>query len=149
MSRFFNHRLLALIQKEFNQIRRDPNIVVSLIVPPIVQILLFGFVLNSKIENLRLGVIDQSRTPESRELIADLGESGSFRLARSYLAPDQLSSAIADGSVQAGIIVPYDFTRNLQRGGASRSAVSSQCYGCQYGNDCPELCTRRRRSLFG
>jgi len=116
MSRFFNHRLLALIQKEFNQIRRDPNIVVSLIVPPIVQILLFGFVLNSKIENLRLGVIDQSRTPESRELIADLGESGSFRLARSYLAPDQLSSAIADGSVQAGIIVPYDFTRNLQRG---------------------------------
>ena len=116
MNRFFNHRLLALMVKEFNQIRRDKRIVMSLIVPPVLQLLLFGAVLNSKVENLRLGVIDQSQTPESRELIADLSESRSFRLTSAFLSQDQLSDAITDGRVQAGIIVPYDFARNLQRG---------------------------------
>jgi ABC-2 type transport system permease protein len=116
MNRFFNHRLLALMQKELDQIRRDRRIVVSLIVPPVLQLLLFGFVLNSKVENLRLGVIDQSRTPESRELIADLGESRSFRLTSSFLAPAELTNAISDGRVQAGLVIPYDFARDLQRG---------------------------------
>src|SRR6266850_811711 len=65
---FFNSRLLALMRKEFNQIRRDTRIVMSLIVPPALLLLVFGSVLNSKIENVRLGVIDQSGTRESREL---------------------------------------------------------------------------------
>src|ERR1039458_4835197 len=116
MSQLTSHRLPALMQKELNQFRRDPKIVMSLIIPPILQILLFGFVLNSKIEHLRLGVLEEARTPQSRELIANLGQSVSFRLTRSYLDPAQLSDAITDGTVQAGIIIPYDFTRNLQRG---------------------------------
>ena len=116
MKRFFNHRFLALAQKEFNQLRRDPKVVMLLIVLPVLQLLLFGFILNSKIENVRLGVIDQSRTPESRELIADLSESRSFRLTRSYFTPVDLTNGIMDGTVQAGVVIPYDFARDLQRG---------------------------------
>src|SRR5438876_3059479 len=116
MAQINHQRLLALIQKELHQFRRDPKVVMILVVPPILQILLFGFALNSKIENLRLGVLDQAGTPESRELIAQFNQSGSFRLTRSYLDPKQMSKAISDGTVQAGIIIPYDFTRNLQRG---------------------------------
>ena len=116
MKGFFNHRFLALVQKEFNQLRRDPKVVTLLIVLPVLQLLLFGFILNSKIENVRLGVIDQSRTPESRELIADLSESRSFRLTRSYLTPVDLTNAITDGTVQAGVVIPYDFARDLQTG---------------------------------
>ena len=51
-------RLRALIRKEFSQIRRDKRLAVSLIVPPTVQMLLFGFALNATVSNLRLGVID-------------------------------------------------------------------------------------------
>ena len=43
-----NHRLLALIRKEFNQIRRDRRLAISLIVPPTLQLLLFGFTLFGK-----------------------------------------------------------------------------------------------------
>jgi hypothetical protein len=82
---FFSHRLLALMRKEFSHIRRDTRIVMSLIVPPALLLLLFGLVLNSKIENVRLGVIDQSGSSESRELIADLSVSRSFRLTRAFL----------------------------------------------------------------
>ena len=112
----FNYRLSALIKKEFGQIRRDRRVAASLILPPVLQLLLFGFVLNSKVENLRLGVMDDSRTPESRELVATLSESKSFRLSGYFLSPDRLSDAITQGKVQAGLVIPYDYARNLQRG---------------------------------
>ena len=113
---FFNSRLLALMRKEFNQIRRDTRIVMSLIVPPALLLLLFGVVLNSKIENVRLGVIDQSGTSESRELIADLSVSRSFRLTRAFLSPGDLSDAVMDGRVQAGLVIPAEFRRDLEKG---------------------------------
>jgi ABC-2 type transport system permease protein len=113
---FFTPRLLALMRKEFNQIRRDTRIVMSLIVPPALLLLVFGLVLNSKIENVRLGVIDQSGTRESRELIADLSVSRSFRLTRAFLSPGDLSDAVMDGRVQAGLIIPAEFRRDLEKG---------------------------------
>jgi len=113
---FFNSRLLALMRKEFNQIRRDTRIVMSLIVPPALLLLVFGLVLNSKIENVRLGVIDQSGTSESRELVADLSVSRSFRLTRAFLSPGDLSDAVMDGRVQAGLIIPAEFGRDLEKG---------------------------------
>jgi drug efflux transport system permease protein len=114
--RIFNHRVAALMQKEFNQIRRDRRVALSLVLPPVLQLMLFGFVLNSKVQNLRLGVIDESHTPESRELIAALSESRSFRLYATYLSSARLTDAITHGDAQAGLIVPYDYARNLQRG---------------------------------
>lgn len=114
--KLFNYRLSALIKKEFGQIRRDRRVAASLILPPVLQLLLFGFVLNSKVENLRLGVLDDSRTPESRELVAALSESKSFRLSGYFLSPDRLTDAITQGKVQAGLVIPYDYARNLQRG---------------------------------
>src|SRR5258706_420381 len=113
---FFNSRLLALMRKEFNQIRRDTRIVMSLIVPLALLLLVFGLVLNSKIENVRLGVIDQSGTSESRELVADLSVSRSFRLTRAFLSPGDLSDAVMDGRVQAGLIIPAEFGRDLEKG---------------------------------
>jgi ABC-2 type transport system permease protein len=111
-----NHRLFALIRKEFNQIRRDKRLAVSLIVPPTLQLLLFGFALNSTVEDLRMGVVDLSHTPESRDLIANMTESGAFRLTGTYFSADQLGNAIARGDLDAGIVVPYEFARDLHRG---------------------------------
>jgi len=116
MKRFFSHRLIALMQKEFNQIRRDRRVAMSLVLPPVLQLMLFGFVLNSKVQNLRMGVIDESHTPESRELIANLSESRSFRVSGYFFSPEELTRAITEGKIQAGLVVPYDYSRNLQRG---------------------------------
>jgi ABC-2 type transport system permease protein len=111
----FNHRLRALIQKEFNQIRRDRRLAISLILPPVVQLTLFGFALSAAVTNVRLGVVDDSRSPESRELIATLTESKSFRLAGYYFSVDQLGDAVSRGNVDAGIVVPYDYAKDLAR----------------------------------
>jgi len=111
----FNYRLLALIKKEFNQIRRDRRLAISLILPPVVQLTLFGFALSANVTNIRLGVVDDSRSPESRELIATLTESKSFRLAGYYFSVNELGDAVSRGNVDAGVVVPYDYARDLAR----------------------------------
>jgi ABC-2 type transport system permease protein len=119
----FTRRLRSLVVKEFNQIRRDRRLAISLIVPPTIQLLLFGFALNSTVSNLHLGVIDDSRTPESRELISTMTESKSFALGGVYLSLNEMSAAISRGDLDAGIVVPYDFARDLQRGRSSAVQV--------------------------
>ena len=116
MAHIFNHRLRALIRKEFAQIRRDRRLAFSLILPPTLQLLLLGFALSATVTNIKLGAVDDSRTPESRELIATLSESKSFRLAGYYGSAGQLGDAISRGKIDAGVVIPYDYARDLHRG---------------------------------
>jgi ABC-2 type transport system permease protein len=81
----------------------------------VLQILLFGFALNSNVTALRLGIQDDSRTPESRELIATLTESKSFRLQNYYFDGAKLEASISRGELDAGVVIPYDFARDLNR----------------------------------
>src|ERR1700683_6601 len=116
LQRFFNYRVRALIRKEFNKIKRDRRLAVSLILPPVLQLTLFGFALSASVSNVRLGVVDDSRTPESRELIATLTESKSFALAGYYSSGDRRGGDISRGKIDAGVVIPYDYARDLQRG---------------------------------
>src|ERR1700735_4841494 len=94
-----NQRMRALVTKELDQIRRDRRVLMSLILPPVLQLLLFGSVLNPAVANLHLGIVDDSRTPESRELAAALTESKSFQLSGSYTSPNDLGDAISRGNL--------------------------------------------------
>ena len=118
----FRQRLGALMRKEFNQIRRDRRLAMSLIVPPTLQLLLFGFALSADVSNLRLGIIDESRTPESRELIAAFTESKSFRAGGMFVDFRDLEAVINRSSLDAGLVIPYDFADRLHR----RSPVDVQ-----------------------
>ncbi len=112
----FSYRFLALLRKEFAQMRRDRRLIMSLAVFPTIQLLLFTLVLNATVSNLKLGIIDDSRTPESRGLTATLTESKSFKLAGYYYSVDKLGDAISRGDVDAGVIVPFAYAKDLQRG---------------------------------
>lgn len=112
----FFERFRALIRKEFRQARRDRRIVFVAIGAPTIQLLVFGFVLSATVTNLPLGVVDQSATPESREVVAALTESKSFRLGGYYSSVDELGAAIGRGQLDAGVVIPYNYARNLQRG---------------------------------
>jgi ABC-2 type transport system permease protein len=113
---FISHRLRALLRKEFAQIRRDRRLAMSLILPPTLQLLLFSLVLNATVSNLKLGIIDDSRTPESRGLTSTLTESRSFKLAGYYYDVNKLGDAISRGDLDAGVVIPQDYAKDLQRG---------------------------------
>jgi ABC-2 type transport system permease protein len=108
--------MLALIRKEFRQILRDRRLAMSLILPPTLQLLVFGFALNATVSNLRMGVVDDSRTPESRELVAAMTESKSFLRGGTYFDINEMTKKIASGNLDAGLVIPYDYARDLQRG---------------------------------
>jgi ABC-2 type transport system permease protein len=116
VKRKWGERLGVLIRKEFNQIRRDRRLMVSLIVPPTLQILLFGFALDSTVSHLRLGVIDYSQTPESREFVSTFTESKSFQSSGFFSSNRELEHAISEGRLDAGMVVPYTFERDIRRG---------------------------------
>ncbi len=106
----------ALLRKEFSQIRRDKRLAFSLVMPPILQLLLFSLVLNATVSNLKLGILDESRTPESRGLTLTLTESKSFKLAGYFYSVDKLGDAISRGDVDTGVVIPYDYAKDLHRG---------------------------------
>src|SRR5262245_57176386 len=114
--RFVSYRFIALVRKELNQIKRDKRIMLSLILPPLLQLMLFGSVMNPSVTNLQLGVVDDSRTPVSRDLVAALAESGTFRLRTRYASIDSMGDAISKRTIDAGVVIPYDFARDLERG---------------------------------
>ncbi len=116
LQRIFGTVLPALVRKEFIQIRRDRRLAISLVIPPTMQLLLFGFALNATVENLNLGIVDFDHTPQSRDLIANMTESRSFRLGGTYTSDRQLGDALAQGEIDAGLVIPADFARDLARG---------------------------------
>ena len=116
LSKLFGVRLGALMGKEFNQIRRDRRLAISLVIPPTLQLLLFGFALNATIDHLHHGIVDLDHTLQSRDLISNMTESGAFVLGGSYLSVNQLGDAISQGKIDAGLVIPVDFQRDLSRG---------------------------------
>ena len=113
--KILNARIWALIIKELNQIKRSKQLIISFIVPPTVQMIIFGFALNPTMSHMKLGVVDESRTSESREVVSALSENDAFDLQGYYASPDELSKALTEGQLDAGIVIPVKFTEQLVR----------------------------------
>ncbi|MBS1788929.1 MAG: ABC transporter permease [Acidobacteria bacterium] len=133
-----NWRLWPLFLKELRQIKADKKLIISLILPPTVQLVIFGFALNPEVTNLRLGVVDESRTVASRELVSAFVESRSFYVAESFRSSAELGQALSAGKLDAGLIVPSDFAERRQRRETARvqfllDAVNSNTAGIASG----------------
>lgn len=115
LDRVLEWRLLALFGKELRQLKRNRRLIVLLVVPPTLQIILFSLALNPEVATLRLGVVDDARARESRELVSAFAESGSFEVAGYFASVDALGEALSDGRLDAGLVIPDDFARNRVR----------------------------------
>ena len=108
-------RIWSLFVKEFHQIRRNRRLVILLIIPPTLNIILFGLALNPTFENLQLGIVDYSRTSESRELISAFTEGLVFKTQGYYASTEELGQAISRGELDAGLVLPEDFASQRAR----------------------------------
>jgi drug efflux transport system permease protein len=109
-------RFWSLVMKELRQIRRDHRLVLSLIIPPVIQLLVFGLALDPEVKNLRVGIVDESHTAESRKLVSAITENRTLRLGGAYPTPAELERAISDGRLDLGVVVPHEYARQLGRG---------------------------------
>ncbi|WP_026104432.1 ABC transporter permease [Anabaena sp. PCC 7108] len=113
--RLFDSPFWSLVQKEINQILRNRELIVLLIVPPTVQLLLYGFALNPDVHNLRLGVIDYANVSASRELVSAMTSNHTFKLESVPTNEKDLSRQVEEGKLDVGIIIPPDFPRQLAK----------------------------------
>ncbi|MCC5637415.1 ABC transporter permease [Nostoc sp. CHAB 5844] len=113
IQRLFDSPFWALVRKEINQILRNKQLIVLLIVPPTIQLLLYGFILNPDVHNLRLGVIDYANVSASRELVSAMTSNRIFTLESVPSSEKDLSRQVEEGKLDVGVIIPPDFPRQL------------------------------------
>lgn len=109
-----NSRLLAIIKKEFIQMRRDRLTLALMLVLPFMQILLFGYAINTDVKHLPMAVCDLSRTRESRELIETFVNSDYFDVYENTTSYDRVVQLIHSGKVRIGIVISPDYSKNLK-----------------------------------
>lgn len=111
--------LRVLLHKEFLQIRRDPVILRMLFIMPMVQLVVLANAATFEVRQSHLWVVDQDRTAASRALITHFTASGRFTVAGFTGAADAGDAALLDGSASAMLVIPEDFSRDVQRDGAA------------------------------
>jgi len=115
IKRLFYSRFWALVIKEINQILRSKQTLVLLIIPPTVQLLIYGFALNPDVHYIKLGVVDYANTYESRELVSALTETNIFVNKEYLFDSKKLGEHVREGKITAGLVIPPEFKRDLSQ----------------------------------
>lgn len=110
------HRWLALTIKEFQQLRKNKQLIVQLLVPPSVALVAFGYALNPDVKDLRLGIVDESRTPQSRLLIDVLTANQAFTVSAYHASAAVLEEQINHRELDLGLVIPPGYARDRLRG---------------------------------
>jgi len=114
--RFSLARLGAMIAKEFVQMRRDRPTFAMMVGIPLLQLLLFGFAINSDPKHLPTAVRDADAGPVGRAVVAAMQASRYFHVTMIPDTEAAVEAALADGGAQFVVTVPADFSRRVLRG---------------------------------
>jgi drug efflux transport system permease protein len=87
-------RYLALATKEVQQLRRNRVLLIQLLLPPTVVLIIFGYALNPKVRDLRLGIVDESLTAQSRNFVDALTENVNFEVTHRFVNAKQAEDAM-------------------------------------------------------
>ena len=113
----------AILYKEFLVVLRDPLTLFFMFVPPLIQLIAFGFALDTDVKNLSMIVLDEDRTVESRQMVERFVNTGTFKVKGEVRSAAELSSAIRTGKAYVGLDIPPGFTRDLHAGHTARIQV--------------------------
>jgi len=108
-------RLLAILVKELQQLRRDRLTFGMIVGIPLLQILLFGYAINTDVRHLSAAVADQAATQLSRQLIADMEATQVIDVSKRVATAAELKTLLDRGEINIGILIPPDFERRLQQ----------------------------------
>ena len=109
-------RLLAILVKEFLQLRRDRLTFAMMVGVPVMQLVLFGFAINTDPKALPTAVFVADHSVHARSLVAGLAASGYFRITAMPASATLAERLLATGQVQFMLEIPAGFARALERG---------------------------------
>ncbi|NLF44261.1 MAG: ABC transporter permease [Bacteroidales bacterium] len=110
-------RLSGFIKKEFLHIFRDIRTTVILIGMPVIQILLFGYVITNEIKNTNIAILDQSGDSQTTKITNKLASSGYFEIKEVLHSPNQIEQSLKKGDVKLVVVFEPGFASNMMREG--------------------------------
>src|SRR5436189_4886447 len=113
----------AILYKEFLVVLRDPLTLFFMLFPPIVEMIAFGYALDTDVKHMATLVFDEDRTTESRNLVKQFENTQTFRVVGEAQSVTELAELIRRGKAYVGIQIPPDFTRNLHAGRSAKIQV--------------------------
>jgi ABC-2 type transport system permease protein len=114
------HRILALVVKEMLAVFRDPKSRFVLIVPPLLQMVVFSFAATQEVRNVRVAVFDQDGGVAARELVSRFAGSRTFRSVRLLRGQDEVRRAIDSQDALLVLCIDPTFSRDLRAGRPAR-----------------------------
>lgn len=108
-------RLLGMIRKEFIQMWRDRLTVGMMLSMPMMILVIIGWAINTDVKHMATAVLDQSRTPESRDLLTAFTNSQYFNLDYHVDSYEEITRLVDGGSAKVGIVLPPDYARALKQ----------------------------------
>ncbi len=111
-------RIFAIVQKEFAQTLRDRTTLGIMLTLPLLQLILFGYAINTNVRHIPTVVADQSLDHASQSYLDDMVNSGYFDIVASAEGQEGAIQAIDRGTARVGIIIPPDFAEHVRRGDA-------------------------------
>ncbi len=115
-NKFSWRRLLAVMLKEFIQLRRDRLTFAMMVGIPIIQLALFGFAINSDPKHLPTAVVAHDQGVFTRSLLAGLANTGYFTIVNANASEGEADRMLTLGEVQFVVTIPADFSHTLMRG---------------------------------
>ncbi|MGD0359343.1 MAG: ABC transporter permease [Bryobacteraceae bacterium] len=109
-------RIFAIIRKELSQLFRNRRSRLFLFVPPMFQLIIFGYAVNLDVDNLRMGWMDMDQTPQSHDLLADFQGSGRFLLTALPHSEKDIQNVLDRGEAQVIVRVLPGFGRSILLG---------------------------------
>jgi ABC-2 type transport system permease protein len=117
-------RVREMVKKELRQLLRDPRTRAVIFVAPIIQLLLFGYAMNTDIRNTATFIVDHDQTSASRRLIDAFRATGYFDIVGRSDRPRDLVRALDKGDAMIGLEIPRGYSQSLTSGtGASVQIV--------------------------
>jgi ABC-2 type transport system permease protein len=104
-----------MVRKEFIQLMRDKKNRPLLILAPLIQLVLFGYVVTTDVRDIRVAMLDQANTPESRRLIEAFDANPTFRITHFVRDPRQLEYLLVHRNVNLAVRIPPDFSRRIRK----------------------------------
>jgi len=112
-------RVRELVRKEFIQLFRDKKNRPLLVIAPFVQLLVFGYVLSTDVRDVRVAVLDHSRTRESRMLVDAFDANKTFRIISYPRHAGELEKLLLRRKVDIAVKIDPDFSKRIRRGDSS------------------------------
>jgi ABC-2 type transport system permease protein len=108
-------RIRELVRKEFIQLFRDKKNRPLLIIAPLVQLIVFGYVVTTDVRDIRVALVDQSHTAESRRLIDAIDGNKTFRITHYLNRSADLDRLLLQRQIDLGFIIPPDFSSQIRK----------------------------------